>query len=159
MKKRLLSFVMAASMLFGSAAMLPDGVFSESTSITASAEDTNLFINNNAQYRTKQQIIDYINRHPFIAENKHNSLVSVFDSTLADSYYVQPKFKDGNFVKGSLSDKSKWYGLNALNCFRYVAGLNEVLLNESYNDYAQAAALCNAAVMYAKIKLSHLGRK
>ena len=38
MKKRLLSFVMAASMLFGSAAMLPDGVFSESTSITASAE-------------------------------------------------------------------------------------------------------------------------
>ena len=146
MKKRLLSFVMAASMLFGSAAMLPDGVFSESTSITASAEDTNLFINNNAQYRTKQQIIDYINRHPFIAENKHNSLVSVFDSTLADSYYVQPKFKDGNFVKGSLSDKSKWYGLNALNCFRYVAGLNEVLLNESYNDYAQAAALCNAAV-------------
>ena len=40
MKKRLLSFAMAASMLFGSAAMLPDGVFSESTSITASAADT-----------------------------------------------------------------------------------------------------------------------
>ena len=40
MKKRLLSLVMAAAMLFGSAAMLPDGVFSESTSITASAADT-----------------------------------------------------------------------------------------------------------------------
>ena len=38
MKKRLLSLVMAASMLFGSAAILPDGIFSESTSITASAE-------------------------------------------------------------------------------------------------------------------------
>ena len=39
MKKRLLSLVMAASMLFGSAAMLPDGVFTDSTSITVSAAD------------------------------------------------------------------------------------------------------------------------
>ena len=38
MKKRLLSAVLAVCMLFGSAAALPEGVFSESTGITASAE-------------------------------------------------------------------------------------------------------------------------
>ena len=37
MKKRLLSAALAVTMLFGSAAALPEGVFSESTSITASA--------------------------------------------------------------------------------------------------------------------------
>ena len=36
-KKRLVSLVMATALLFGSAAALPDGVFSENTSITASA--------------------------------------------------------------------------------------------------------------------------
>ena len=40
MKKRLLSAVLALCMVFGSAAALPEGVFSESTSITASAEST-----------------------------------------------------------------------------------------------------------------------
>ena len=38
MKKRLLSAVLALCMAFGSVAALPEGVFSESTSITASAE-------------------------------------------------------------------------------------------------------------------------
>ena len=37
-KKKLLSLALAVTMLFGSAAALPEGVFSESTSITASAE-------------------------------------------------------------------------------------------------------------------------
>ena len=40
MKKRLLSAVLALCMVFGSAAALPEGVFSESTSITASAVST-----------------------------------------------------------------------------------------------------------------------
>ncbi len=38
MRKRLLSGVLAFAMLFGSAAALPEGVFTDSTSITASAE-------------------------------------------------------------------------------------------------------------------------
>ena len=38
-KKKLLSLALAAAMLFGSAAALPEGVFTESASITASAEE------------------------------------------------------------------------------------------------------------------------
>ena len=38
MKKRILSAALALCMIFGSAAALPQGVFSESTAITASAE-------------------------------------------------------------------------------------------------------------------------
>ena len=38
--KKLLSVALAVCMTFGSAAMLPEGVFSESTSITASAAST-----------------------------------------------------------------------------------------------------------------------
>ena len=75
--RRLLSFVLSGAMLFGSIALLPENEYANSVSITARAEDTNLFINNNAQYRTKQQIIDYINRHPFIVDNRYGSLVSV----------------------------------------------------------------------------------
>ncbi len=36
-KKRLLSLAMAVAMIFGSAAMLPEGAFSNGTGITASA--------------------------------------------------------------------------------------------------------------------------
>ncbi len=62
MKKRLLSAALAVCMIFGSAAALPDGVFSESTSITASAEtskETSGWAGKNVRWTLKNGVVTF----------------------------------------------------------------------------------------------------
>ena len=135
MKKKLLSAALALLLLLG-APSLPASDILDSASITADAAD--LYSGNKITARTQQQIIDYINAHPF-----YNDYVGNY---LTDTYAVTPVYSGGTFVQGSLSSNSLTYGLNSLNVCRYVAGLGEVTLDATYNDYAQAGALCDAAI-------------
>jgi uncharacterized protein YkwD len=47
---------------------------------------------------------------------------------------------------GALSEASLQNGLNAVNLVRYIAGLAPVALDETYNNYAQHGAVCDAAI-------------
>ena len=138
MKKKALSILAAVGLLLGSASLLPSSSFQKSTSITASAAESNLFENNAIQSRTQQQIINYINSHKFF-----NDSVGRY---LPDTFEVTPSFTNGNFVQGKLSNNSMKYGLNALNVARFIAGLDEVTLDDTFTDYAQAGTLCDAAI-------------
>ena len=107
------------------------------TVVSRATGDT-LFTNNKIVARTQQEIIQYINQHPF-----YNASVGKF---LADTYSTQPVYSGGEFVQGSLSQASLTYGLNAMNSVRFTAGLGEVSLSDECQDYAQAGTLLLAAI-------------
>ena len=60
-----------------------------------------------------------------------------------DSFTVEPVF---NSTPGELSDKTKTLGLGMLNTIRYVAGLDDVTLDDAYGKKAQAAAFVDASI-------------
>ena len=63
----------------------------------------------------------------------------------AISYNVSPSYTKP-YVIGSFSEKSKKTSISMLNLIRYIAGLHDnVVWDEEYGQYAQAAALVNAA--------------
>lgn len=82
------------------------------------------------EYRTAQEIADYMNSHPF------NYSASVYDE--------MPDYQNAPYSAGKLSDATLQNALNALNTVRFIAGIGEVTLSESYNETSQAGALVNA---------------
>lgn len=103
MSKRILSLIMAVSMLFGSAALLPEDTFSFETSITASADSSGDF-----EYMTEE---DAWGEH--IKTNSFNESVIKYHYSLLGYYYD----KSGWMWSDSwcVSDKLfKW--LNSTNC-------------------------------------------
>lgn len=87
----------------------------------------------NVNYRTKQEIMDYINAANY----------DMFSDVVYDT---KPDFTNAPYSAGSLSHDSINQGLEVLNIARYIAGIDPVTINEEYNGYAQAAATVNAAV-------------
>jgi uncharacterized protein YkwD len=82
--------------------------------------------------RTQAEVQDALARYPVI-----------FRAGLA--WAEQPDL-EAYTTAGALSEDSLQNGLNAVNLMRYVAGLEPVELDETYNDYAQHAAVCDAAI-------------
>ena len=81
--------------------------------------------------RTQAQIKSYIASHPF-------------STTESVSFTTSPDLTSPYDNQGALSTASLNNGLNALNVVRYVAGLDEVKLNSTYNKKAQIGAYVDA---------------
>lgn len=82
------------------------------------------------EYRTPEEIADYMNSHPF--------------EYTASEYDEIPDYTNAPYSAGKLSDATLLNALNALNTIRYIAGIGEVGLSDSYSELAQAGALVNA---------------
>jgi len=78
---------------------------------------------------TQSEIIDYLDSHPY---------------TYNGASYAEEPSTSSPYAIGTLSDETKESALNALNCVRYIAGLREVSLDDSYGELAQAGAFINA---------------
>lgn len=77
--------------------------------------------------RTQSEIREYLTAHPF----------SVTQSV---TYSAEPDLSSPYENAGALSSSSINNALNALNCARYIAGLGEVGLSDTYNAQAQQGA-------------------
>ncbi len=98
-----------------------------------------LFLNNHIQPRSRAEIAQYIKNHP--------------TDTATVIYDKAPEYSGGKYSPGKLNAAFLRDGLNALNIYRYIAGLDEVTLNEAYNELAQAASmLCAANNMLAHVQ-------
>lgn len=84
----------------------------------------------NVEYRTAEEIAEYMNSHPF--------------EYTASEYDELPDYTNAPYSAGKLSDATLHNALNALNTMRFIAGIGEVTLSDSYNELAQAGALVNA---------------
>ena len=85
--------------------------------------------------RSQEQIIAYMIDHP--------ALVHTFFLDFSRVYDNYPSL-EAPYESGSLKEGVYTQYLNMINQVRYIAGLSEVTLNQSYNEQAQAAALLNA---------------
>ncbi|MCM1227428.1 MAG: CAP domain-containing protein [Clostridium sp.] len=85
----------------------------------------------NVNYRTAEEIAEYIKSHPFDFESSE--------------YITEPNYQTAPYSPGKLSDDTLQKALNALNVMRFIAGIDEVELDDNYNECAQAGALVNAA--------------
>ena len=96
----------------------------------------------NVEYHSKQDIVDYYNKHPF-------------DGDMDTKYKEEPDvFAPYNL--GSLTQKTIDNAQNMVNVVRYVAGLSGMTVEDaSLSKSAQAAALANAA----NGELSHYPRR
>lgn len=117
--KKIISLIMSAAMTF--TVVLPycdTEIFAEDSVI-------------NIEEHTPQEIKQYVESHKFNIDYN-------------DTYKSEPSAKYPYKI-GELSDESLENALNALNCMRYIAGLQEVSLNSEYSKLAQAAALVDNA--------------
>lgn len=80
--------------------------------------------------RTEDEIKAYVKAHPF--------------DTKAKATYISQPSLSSPYSAGKLSVQTLEEAVNALNCMRYIAGLEEVTLNDNYNELAQAASLVNS---------------
>lgn len=94
------------------------------------AEETKPVGTLNVKYRTQQQIKDYMGSHP---------------TTNTVTYTTPPVFQGEQTAMGWPTLATFQDGLNAVNVVRFIAGLDEVTLNDNYNYLCQAACLVNAA--------------
>lgn len=118
MKKRLSAVLMSAIMMLS---LLPT-VFAAETSKGVGTEE-----------HTQEEI------RQFILKNKSATGTGI-------TYVSEPNLNPGNYAPGQLSDASLNAGLKMLQNIRYVAGLDtDLVLDPEYCEYAQAAALVNAA--------------
>lgn len=84
----------------------------------------------NVSYRTQEEIADYIAKHPF-------------DTASLPTYERNPDLTPPYEDAGKLGSDTLNNGLNALNVMRYIAGLDEVTLNDSYNNLCQHGSYIN----------------
>ena len=108
--------------MLGDAPTVTDGSQSEDGVLTAQASATTPAVH------TQQEIIDFIENHPF-------------DLNADSTYSVQPS-TTAPYAPGELSPESIQEALNVLNTLRFIAGVGSEVTNSStYQSYAQAAAL------------------
>ncbi len=95
--------------------------------IDAAADTTGV----NVTYHTQEEIINYI--------EQSGGHIGDAVTYAAEPSTTQP------YAAGTLSDETLESALAVLNQIRYIAGLDSVTLNDSYNEMEQAGALVNAA--------------
>jgi hypothetical protein len=110
-------------------AMVSASILTEAGTQDVYAESSTL--SPNVQRHTKAEIVKYYSSHKFS-----------FDTGV--TYAAKPK-TTAPYKLGALSKKSLKNGLNALNVYRYIAGVIPVKLSDNANKDAQAAAVVNAA--------------
>lgn len=114
--------------------------FSVHTSVIAQSKVKTVGINVNTP--TQSQIIQFVKNHPLLS----NSVVT---------YDIVPSTKKP-FSAGKVTAKYLYDGLNSVNIVRYIAGIpSNIVLDDEYNEYAQAGAVINAA----NKKLEHTPQK
>lgn len=117
---------MKRKMKIGAAAMLSAVLLAVSVPVNGVSAAAGISVD----YHTAEEIAEYMNSHPF------EYTASEFDS--------QPNYTQAPYSAGTLSDATLQNALNALNTMRFIAGIGEVTLSDSYNELAQAGALVNA---------------
>lgn len=133
--KRKLSLVLVGAML--AAPVFSDKIPNNRSVATVEAASTGV----NVAKRSKEEIKAYIKAHPTNISQRANPV----------SYEKGPQ-TTAPYSAGKLSASTKQSALNTLNTIRYIAGLNDnVTINDSYEEKAQAAALVN----YVNNDLSH----
>ena len=107
------------------------GIFFIGNPIPAMAEDADPAMN--VEYRSKQDIVNYYNEHPFVRD-------------METTYSEEPDvFAPYNL--GAVSQKCIDNVTNVVNLARYAAGLSGMVEADSeLNKKAQAGALCDAAI-------------
>lgn len=96
---------------------------SDFTALASSGGLTGVYVTK----RTQSEIRDYLAAHPF----------SVTQGT---EYSAAPDLSSPYENAGAVNSTAINNALNALNCARYIAGLGEVGLSETYNEQAQQGA-------------------
>lgn len=107
------------------------GIFFIGNPIPAMAEDADSAMN--VEYRSKQDIVNYYNEHPFVRD-------------METTYSEEPDvFAPYNL--GAVSQECIDNVTNVVNLARYAAGLSGMVESDSeLNKKAQAGALCDAAI-------------
>lgn len=117
---------MKRKMKICAAAVLSAVLFAVSAPVSGVSAATGISV----EYRTAEEIAEYMNSHPF--------------DYSASEYDSQPNYTQSPYSPGKLSDATLQNALNALNTVRFIAGIGEVTLSDSYNELAQAGTLVNA---------------
>lgn len=121
--KKIISFGVLLAFLFSSTAV-------EAYNALPGSNEINSYLVN-VESRTKNEIIKYIQDHPVDFGEKV-------------SYEIEPNYDTDTI--GKLSGGYLNNAINSLNCMRYIAGLNEVTLDENYCQLAQAASYVDCAL-------------
>lgn len=79
---------------------------------------------------TPEEIYEYSKNHPFDRNTR--------------SVYTETPSLTEPYSTGKLSDETLQNALNSVNVIRYICGLQEVTMNDEYNQQCQATALVNA---------------
>lgn len=95
--------------------------------LSAEQENSSLMV---FETHTPEEICEYINNHPF-------------DTTTPIVYAEEPSLTEP-YSAGKLSDETLQETLNSVNVIRYICGLQEVTLNDEYNEKCQVTSLVNA---------------
>ena len=133
MKKRLLSLAMAVAMMFGSAAMLPEGVFRESTSITASA-DVHIKECGDWEYYYYDDDINNIGIMRYNGSSSHITIPSSLDGkrvTRLSETFRSSTYDNSNIVSVTIPNTVTRIESNTFSCcnnLNYVSIPNSVLL-------------------------------
>lgn len=133
MKKRILAvllsfFVTGSSMLCPAAAQAEEMDTDVSARADAEAADQG-FIGLDAEYHTQEQIREYYQSHPV--------------KGMEAKYITEPSVT-APYAAGELTEETRQDALNALNLYRYIAGVPAVAISDRAQKYAQSAAMLMA---------------
>ena len=107
------------------------GVFFISNPMSAIADDADPAMN--VEYRSKEDIVNYYNEHPFVRD---------MDTTYSEEPNVFAPYNPGAVSQDCIDNVT-----NVVNLARYTAGLSGMVVPDSeLNKKAQAGALCDAAI-------------
>ena len=97
------------------------------------------------EFNNPSQIVEItehttLNRTKEDIQAKYDELKIINKANFNDVYDVAPSTK-APYKAGTLNDKVKTDTLNQINYFRWLAGVNEVTINDNYMEYAQSGAV------------------
>lgn len=117
-KRKIQRTVAAAALMFFASQIFMGPVLAKEVTFTANT-------------RTREQITDRHNAYMHLTGGKQLGNPIKYD---------EPPDAD-QYLSGVLSDHTLQEGIEALNMFRYIAGLDDVMLSETYNQRSQAGSV------------------
>ena len=113
-----------------------------STILTVVIISAMMIIPNVVEASTPTYDLEYHTKEEIVEKTKELNI----DINHIDTFDEDPVFVGPNYNPGSLSQESKDMSLNTLNLCRYIAGIpDDVTIDSSYEELAQAGSLVNAA--------------
>ena len=120
MRKRIMAVLLAVCVMAGAAPCVEADV---------QAEEMDTYVGLDAEYHTQDEIKEYYKNHPI--------------KNMEAEFVTEPSVT-APYALGELTEEAKQDALNALNFYRYIAGVPLVSITEEAQSYAQAAALVSA---------------